>query len=174
MILNFKKPMDRRVRPAEWRYKGLAIREAATAFRTALQGDLLDRVTFVPVPPSKARGDPLYDDRLTQMLSAIRPNAAMDIRELIVQTVTTPAAHDSDDRPGPEQIAQSYRIDEGLVIPEPTNIAVVDDILTTGAHFRAVESVLSSRFPDARIVGLFLARRALDTSWLDDFTDLDH
>ena len=166
--------MDRRVRPAEWRYKGLAIREAATAFRTALQGDLLDHVTFVPIPPSKARGDPLYDDRLTQMLSAIRPNAAMDIRELIVQTVTTPAAHGSDDRPAPEQVAQRYRIDDRLVIPEPTNIAIVDDILTTGAHFRAVESVLSSRFPDARIVGLFLARRALDTSWLDDFTDLDH
>ena len=62
LILNFKKTLDRRGRP-EWRYKERALQTAAAAFRRALNPEALDRLTFVPVPPSKAKGDPLYDDR---------------------------------------------------------------------------------------------------------------
>ena len=85
LLLNFKKGMDRRGRP-EWRYKAKAIGEAASAFRAALANGDLDQLTFVPIPRSKAKGDPLYDDRLVQMLRAIRPAPPLDIRELVVQT----------------------------------------------------------------------------------------
>ena len=66
LLMNLKKAPDRRGLP-EWRYKEDAIRQVAAAFRYAL-GDSLDRLTFVPVPPSKARDDPLYDDRLTRVI----------------------------------------------------------------------------------------------------------
>ena len=56
LILNFKKPLDRRGRPA-WRYKEQAIRRAATAFRRAFGGEP-PPLLFVPMPPSKARADP--------------------------------------------------------------------------------------------------------------------
>ena len=104
-------------------------------------------MTFVPVPPSKARGDPLHDDRLTRMLGAIRSRPPLDIRELIVQTESTAAVHAGDMRLAPERIESIYRINETLTGPVRTIIAVVDDILTTGAHFRAAKSVLSARFP---------------------------
>ena len=171
LILNFKKTTDRRGRP-EWRYKEQAIRKAAEAFRRALTG-ALDRLTFVPIPPSKTKGDPLHDDRLMQMLGAIRPEPPLDVRELIVQTVSTDAVHGSLMRPTPERIGALYRIDEALAKPTPGILAVVDDILTTGAHFRAAESILSARFPAAAIVGLFIARRAPDTVDLEDFDDGD-
>jgi len=168
LIFNFKKPVDRRGRP-EWRYKKQAIRAAARAFRHALHPEALDRLTFVPIPPSKARGDPLYDDRLTRMLRNIRPAPLLDIRELVVQTQSTEAAHGRDVRPRPEEIASLYRLDEALTKPMPRIVALVDDLLTTGAHFRAAKSVVSAQFPDVALIGLFIARRAPDTTDLEDF-----
>ena len=175
LIFNLKKTMDRRGRP-EWCYKERAIQDAAAAFRIALKPsktDLLDRFTFVPVPPSKAKQNPLYDDRLTRMLRAIRPNSPLDIRELIVQTVSTDAVHSSDVRPKPDQIKELYRVDEALTTPAPNSIAIVDDVLTTGAHFRAVESLLAARFPGTPVVGLFIARRALETSDIEDIFNIE-
>lgn len=52
-----------------------------------------------------------------------------------------------------------YRIDETLVAPEPGMVAVVDDLLTSGAHFRAAKRVLTRRFAGIKVVGLFLARQ---------------
>ena len=168
LIWNFKKSMDRRNRP-EWRYKGIAIRQAARAFRNALNAAFVDYATFVPVPPSKAKGDSEYDDRITQMLRYIRSGPPIDVRELVVQRVSTDAAHESDSRPSPVDLAELYELDEALAIPEPQALVVVDDVLTTGSHYRAVQRVLSERFPDAAVVGLFIARRAPDAS---DFWDL--
>ena len=54
-----------------WRYKEQAIQRAASAFRRALGTDPLSSLVFVPIPPSKTRNDPLYDDRVTRMLRAI-------------------------------------------------------------------------------------------------------
>ena len=61
--------MDRREKP-EWRYKEQAIQRVASAFRRALGTDPLSSLVFVPIPPSKTRNDPLYDDRVTRMLRA--------------------------------------------------------------------------------------------------------
>ena len=169
LISNFKKTMHRRGRPG-WHYKDRAIQKAAEAFRKALTPKDLDRLTFVPIPPSKAKGDPLYDDRLTWMLGAIRPKPPLDIRELVVQTESTDAVHDRGVRPTPEQIQALYRIDETLTEPAPGIIAVVDDILTTGAHFRAAKSVLSTHFPETSIIGLFIAR-TVRVPAADDFPD---
>ena len=169
LILNFKKPMDRHERP-EWWYKEQAIRQAADAFRAALDSDALDRLTFVPIPPSKAKDASLHDDRLTRMLRAIRPEPPLDVRELIVQTVSTEAVHASDVRPKPDQIEELYEIDDALTAPVPSFVAIVDDVLTTGAHFRAAKSILSIQFPEVLVVGLFIARRAPDTS---DITEIE-
>ena len=167
LILNFKKPVDRRERP-EWRYKLAAIQEAADAFRRGMSTEALDRLTFIPIPPSKARDDPKYDDRLTQMLKAIRRQPALDIRELIVQTESAKAAHDREERPRPRQIEALYKVDETLSVPAPNAIAVVDDLLTTGAHFKAAQSVLVAQFPGIPVIGLFIARRVPNTAELDD------
>jgi predicted amidophosphoribosyltransferase len=158
LVLNFKKSLDKRG-TAQWKYKERAVGEAATAFRTALTGNLLDCVTLVPIPPSKAKTDPLYDDRLVRMLHAIRPRTPLDVRELILQRVSTVAVHDQENRPRPEEIRANYAIDQTLLNPKPQNIALVDDVLTTGAHFRAACAVVKQVFPNVPIVGLFIARR---------------
>jgi predicted amidophosphoribosyltransferase len=93
------------------------------------------------------------------MLHAIRPRTPLDVRELILQRVSTVAVHDQENRPRPEEIRANYAIDQTLLNPKPQNIALVDDVLTTGAHFRAACAVVKQVFPNVPIVGLFIARR---------------
>lgn len=162
LIHNFKKPMDRKGK-GEWKYKKRAIDAAAAAFSRALNPKFLAKATLVPMPPSRLRDDPLYDDRVLQMVSAIA-GKDLDVRELIVQVNPREAAHEGDRR-GPDGLAELYEIDEALAEPTPTIIALVDDVLVTGASFKAGEIVLKNRFPDAKIYGLFIARRVLPPAW---------
>ena len=168
LVLNLKKSVTLRGTP-QWKWKGRAIAEAATAFGAALNQEWLSTATLVPIPPSKAKKDPLHDDRLIQMLRAIRPNSPLDIRELIIQTQSTAAAHELQGRPGPEDILQHYQCEPALRLPPPHTIALFDDVLTTGAHFKAAQTLLRNPFPQARIVGFFIARRVPDTADPEDF-----
>jgi hypothetical protein len=43
----------------------------------------------------------------------------------------------------------------------PAQVGVVDDLLTTGSHFRAVKDMIQERAPDTRVVAFFIARRAI-------------
>lgn len=158
LILNFKKPVTVRG-TAQWNYKERAIGDVAAAFRTTLNGEWLNTATLVPIPPSKAKTDPLYDDRLVRMLRAIRPQPAPDTRELIVQRANMAAAHEQANRPKPDDIAANYAIDEQLRNPAPQIIGLFDDVLTTGAHFRAASNILKTAYPAVRIIGVFVARR---------------
>lgn len=156
LIHNLKKSMDRRGRP-EWQYKERAIVQAAQIFRAALNPSI--QLTLVPVPPSKARTDPAYDDRMVRVLQLAGANRPHDVRELVVQSQSTPAAHLADRRPTPEELVALYRLDEALTDPVPDRIFIVDDVLTTGCHYKAVKRLLERRFPHAEIYGLFVARR---------------
>ena len=159
LILDFKMAVP----PAGWRqqrYKADAA--AATALCRALEGSALERAVFVPVPPSQAKGDEGYDDRLVRMLEAVRPGRPLDVRELIVQTRSTAPAHLTSARLRASDIEALYRIDEVVAAPEAGLVVVVDDLLTSGAHFRAAQRVLSRHFPDIDVVGLFLARRVME------------
>ena len=82
-----------------------------------------------------------------------------DVRELVVQTMPMPAAHESANRPPPVEWEKVYAVDEALTINAPQWIGIVDDLLVTGCRFRAMSNVLRRRFPSARITGLFIARR---------------
>jgi hypothetical protein len=174
LVLNFKKSVDRRGRP-EWQHKERAIRQVAQAFAGAISAEWLASATLVPIPPSKEKSDPLYDDRMQRMLLAIPAAQRLDIRELLIQHQTTEAAHDADIRPGPDQIADGYLIDAGLCEPPPKVIALFDDVITTGAHFVAARRVLRERFPQIQIFGFFIARRVPETTdfsvFLEDLDD---
>jgi hypothetical protein len=158
LILNLKKPPDRRGRP-EWHYKEQAIQQVAREFRDSVNLPALRRVTLVPMPPSKAEGDPLYDDRMLQVLRAVDLEGQLDIRELLVLAESTMAAHASTARPRVAQLIANLAVDEAVAAPPPATIALVDDVLTTGAHFVAAKAVLTARFPGVIVRGLFVARR---------------
>jgi hypothetical protein len=160
LIYNLKKKMDKRGRP-EWAYKGWAIRTAAEQVMQSLNPDFLRTATFVPIPPSKVMLDPLYDDRMSQVVRLLGPET--DARELVNQTQSMADAHSAEERPRPDDLYAIYRIDRALVDPKPRQLAVVDDVLTTGAHFKAMQRLLNETYPGVPLVGIFVARRVPET-----------
>lgn len=156
-INNLKKSPNKRNSPWEWRWKVKAIDDAAEALARELPKEWLSDSTFVPVPPSKAKDDPEYDDRMWQILTKL--GGSVDVRELVYQKTSMEATHVSDDRHSIGDLVENYEIDEDLIDPAPTHLVVVDDMMTVGAHFRAMVQVLEERFPGIPISGVFLARR---------------
>jgi hypothetical protein len=160
-IYNLKKGVDRRGMPDYW-HKEEAIRRGARELSRFLNPAFVQTGTFVPVPPSYNAEDPLYDDRISQVIRLLDPN--VDAREIVRQTITTPGVHlGQDRRPGPGALYNNYEIDNSLEEPTPSTIAVVDDVLTTGAHFKAMKRILQETFPGVKVAGLFLARRVPNT-----------
>lgn len=159
LIYNFKKNPIKKDQP-EYRHKQEAIRHIANIFYSAIKSEFLEASTLIPIPPSKTKNHQEYDDRMIQVLQIIssRSNKNLDIRELIVQKVSTDPAHLSISRPQPEQIEENYEINENLIEPIPNRIILFDDLLTTGAHFVAAKSLIRKRFPSINIIGIFVAR----------------
>lgn len=159
LILNFKKDVDKKG-SYEYRHKTNAIIKIANLLNNINQASI-DKSIFVPIPPSKTKANPLYDDRmLVALQKGLLPKNA-DIRELVYQTVDTDASHKSDKKRDINALKSILSIDETLANNMRTHIVLVDDVLTTGCHFKAVKSILQARFPDATIIGLFIARREI-------------
>lgn len=176
LILNFKKKMDRRGRP-EWPWKDNAIRGAARIFLAALNNDSLRRVTLIPLPPSKAIGDPMYDDRMMQVLLLMQAalGVRLDIRDVLHFPVSQVASHERTDRPSPDELyaAMAVRADQ---VGDPATVHDVwlfDDVLTTGAHFKAAARRIREIYPQARIRAFFIARRVPEGGADFDFGALD-
>lgn len=169
VIANFKRPVKYRNTPS-WQYKKSEILAVARAFSRNLSS-AFSNITCVPIPPSKLKTDPEYDDRMMAMLTAMKgpPGIFPDVRELVIQSKAMPAAHGSENRLPPHEWAAAYVIDETLAQPAPSWIGIIDDVLVTGCRFRAMSNVLKARFPQARITGLFIARRVPEAIDLSEF-----
>lgn len=157
LISNLKKPVASSEHVL--RYKEQAIAACADALRHAINADWLAMGTLVPVPPSKAPTDQLYDNRMERICRLIGPE--VDVRNLVAQRESMVATHERAEghRITRDELAQNYIIDNELCEPQPTYIAIVDDMLTSGTHYRAMKDILSARFPEAKFVGMFIARR---------------
>jgi predicted amidophosphoribosyltransferase len=176
LISNLKKSVERQGRPEYW-YKTNAISECSRCIAGTLNDNWLRTATLVPIPPSKDRQNPLYDDRVTAICRGISAHKGypVNVRELVEQQGSTNAAHESADRPSLEDLRGIYRIDEQIAAPPPTRIGIVDDVLTAGTHYRAVKEKLALRFPGVPITGIFIARRVFpDDAGLEFAPIIDH
>ncbi len=164
LISNFKKPVKRKDLAG---YKTKAIDEISKMFAESLAVDG-ENWTVVPIPPSKSKGHDEYDDRMTRCLQKYLGQRG-DFRELLINTVDRKAAHESSVRPTVSDLMDDMEIDENLTEGVRENIAIFDDVLTAGTHFTAAKRMLKQRFPYARIVGIFIARRVLPDAFEDFF-----
>jgi predicted amidophosphoribosyltransferase len=172
LVFNFKKPMDRRAY-SDWQFKTTAIRQIGDLFAHTL-GQSKKELTLVPVPPSKVPPDPNYDNRLLMMLTHVRKivGPAVDVRELVTQTQNRAAAHESPNRPSVAELMALYQIDELKTVGVRDRIVIVDDVLTNGTSFRAMKTVLSAKFPDSAIIGLYLARTVRERPNFSDIFEI--
>ena len=162
LILNFKKEIGRRGKP-DWKYKAEAIRDVAKIFTSLNDWPQLQNFTWVPIPPSKDKNDPQYDDRLVQTLKAMQAHFQnLDFRELVRIKRSRQAAHGNENRPTPQNHYANFEIDKSLTNPAVTSIVVFDDVVTTGSGFKAMKRLLSERFPGVKVIGVFIARTRRD------------
>lgn len=162
-ISNLKKSPTRPSNELYW--KDQDIGRAAGYFSRALSHDWLRIATLVPIPSSKHRDHPEYDDRMTRICRRIKtavPSDRIDVRELVRVTESIEPAHvrKAAGRPRPTvaEIEAVYEINEDIAAPTPTVIGLFDDVLTNGTHFRAMSNVLTARYINVPIVGIFVAR----------------
>jgi predicted amidophosphoribosyltransferase len=158
LINNLKKPLSVRGTP-QWKYKGKAIRQVAREFVATIDAEWLETVTLVPMAPSKTPDHEEYDDRMLQVVERMDElhGGGLDVRDLLRQRESVEAASRGGERLRPGQLEALLEIDEAE--PSPELVVLVDDVLTTGAHFVAGKRVLQRRFAGVPVVGLFVARR---------------
>lgn len=165
LILNLKKSPTKRGRP-EYKYKIKAIETVAKLIAGSIKPEILNNMTLVPIPPSGTKQDPEYDDRMLQVCEKIAsqatPGTSVDIADIIVNKEPLRPSHAVDNRPSPEEIYNNYEIKckPGYMI-RPV-VCLIDDVLTTGAHFKACKTKISDHFKEDKnpeeIIGIFVAR----------------
>jgi hypothetical protein len=126
-----------------------AIQRTAQELALALPSEWAYNHTFIAIPRSSGTGN-----ALRSIFQLLPPN---DFRDLLLQDGETPASHDGW-RPSPTQRAGLLSVNELVADPKPTAIVIADDVLTTGAHFCAAKMVLRRKWPEMRVIGLFLSR----------------
>ena len=170
LIWDLKKSVSKRGTP-EYVYKARAIAEVAAKLQDLFFEGNRAGFTIIPIPPSKAKTDPLYDDRLIRVLRV--PGLAMDVRDALFVRQTMRAYHEyptGQKRPSPDELYPLLAVDESaLRVPPQKNIVLFDDLLTTGSHFKACQRLLQERFPECTVSGLFIGR----AKHTNDFDECD-
>lgn len=166
LIINFK------IKPSEnhrLHHKRDALNKCVKDFREALlpRLDVLGHgsISFVPVPPSKMKGDPLYDDRVLSLARKVAEGTSIQVAELIVQSESYMPSHLASGSGGarmqPSDLRRLYTLSGD--VPR-SNVFVFDDVITAGSHFRACKDLLLESHPNIRVFGIFIARRSLSGS----------
>ena len=110
------------------------------------------------VPSSKAKNDPDYDSRFEDLFTELlksRPNLSDEWPVTIKKTVRT-SRHGGPREP--TLIKQNYKWNGFKKTTPPKILCIFDDVLTTGAHFRAMSDFLRENDYKGKIVGIFWAK----------------
>jgi len=175
LIFNFKiPPTVVAANPKRGYWKEQAIARVAADLRGSISRELIEKVTWVPVPPSSVVADPDYDDRLVRTLKRAFAGYNVDIRELIRQSESTIPDHRGSERSSIDALRDILEIDDAVLDGRPLGerIVLFDDVLTTGKHFKCCEYRIREALPDGPpVIGMFIARSVRPNPF-DEFEDL--
>lgn len=157
LIKNLKKPVSLKTHE-QYNYKLKAIKTCASYF------DKINWSPFsiIPIPPSKNKADPLYDDRLLKILNAANkllvPEFRFDIKDIVIQDKSYEPCHYSSSRPSFQELRARYKLENIKPTHLREKIIIFDDVLTMGSHFKAIKLLLQDAYPHKKVCGLFIAR----------------
>ena len=168
MIINFKHDPCR-FGPAtpQAYYKRQAIREFAgfvMEFFHEREWMFPDGAALIPIPTSKPRSDESHDHRMDDLCSIVSGNVPWVTYLPALDTISDLGkTHAGDVRRNPEPIARNIAIASPISAPV---VVLIDDVLTTGAHFAACKSIVERVDPGSSVIGLFLSIQVND-EWID-------
>lgn len=152
-ISNFKKPMSRSSFP-DWEYKIEAIDKFASDLTEGI--NIGSITTIIPAPTSKPRGHNEWDNRLDQVVESFVSKQTNGARcEYALDSIIplTPAhAGGSRDM---EYIKQNTHWN-GFATAPSTTVLIIDDVLTSGAHYKAWKEIILENDPRVKsVIGIF-------------------
>jgi len=150
IIYNFKKPLSRQEH-SDWYYKERAIKQISSMINTIRFPECF----IVPAPTSKPRNSKEWDSRIDQVVDSIAQQQVSIAKNLDV-TIPLLPAHNG----GSRDIQTIKNFTSCTVLPQNgiNTVILVDDVLTTGAHFRAWKEIILERNPHIKhVFGLFFA-----------------
>lgn len=163
LIFNLKKTPDK-IGTVEWDYKQGAITRIAALITKLMEknGTEIEKIYWIPVPPSKIETDPMFDDRVHEILKLAQDkctNKNNIVANVVKQTSNRIASATSREARNPSSLISNYEMDDITDYnPETDIIIIFDDVLTTGCHFKAVKSLILDKYKDSNIIGIFVAK----------------
>ena len=160
LISNFKKSPEFRDQP-QWTHKARSIQQVIDILAgSLLPASNLKDVILVPMPPSKIKSHPYYDNRMMEVLLGLQArDPGIDLREILSCRENREAFHAMTNKRSPAKIAGNLLIGARHCDGSKNKILLIDDVITTGAHFKACKNKLLEVLPGGVIKGLFIARR---------------
>jgi predicted amidophosphoribosyltransferase len=126
-----------------------AISRAVAELASVIPPEWARHYFFTPMPSSSgSRGV------LNEVVNRLSVTTAGN---LLIQNCKTPSSHQGW-RPTPLQRQSLLQLSYLQAADRPKAVVIVDDVLTTGSHFRAAKAVIRAKWPHIRVIGLFLAR----------------
>lgn len=164
LVSNFKREIRHRGTPS-WQHKLRAI----DVFAQELAVQVSQHLLFAAMPSSKPVDDPEYDDRLVQVLAKARElNPKIHICTPVIRTQKIPPSHT---RPGPRRPQDHLPSLAFNALPDVMPhqaVVLLDDVLTSGSTFKAVQHVIKAARPEVTVAGCFWARRKTVFTELSD------
>ena len=154
LIKNFKKSPDKK-QTHQWPHRTRAIKTFSKELEILF--NLILTATITAIPTSTAKNDPQYDNRFEDLFTELKKSLPKLTIEWPVEIKrTTEASH----KTGQRQIRdiKSNYIWKGLQHKPPEQLFIIDDVLTTGAHFRAISDFLNENKYTGQITGVFWAK----------------
>ena len=161
LIYNFKKPINRKGF-SDWSYRNTALNR----FIKDLCNIKIRKkgyITVVPAPTSKTRTSKDWNDRIDKVVEGWSEcNSNIKVEYAIDMIRSIPSSHQDGGTRNPEEIKKCLKFD-GFKNEPSEIIIIVDDVYTTGGHFKAFRDFILEKEPKIKdVIGLFWALHMWD------------
>ncbi len=155
MLFNYKKSLDRKGMP-DWHYKVHSIGLFAAELNEL---NFPANSVLIPAPTSNPRNSEHFDSRIEDsILKLIEFHPNLIFQPILDIKQSFPSAHAGGGSRKPFEIKKNILVSPFTIEPVPKRVFLIDDMITTGGHFRACKDILLEKYPDLQVIGIFWAK----------------